>query len=338
MKRLLGLALAIIAIASASANRPQTGDMRVMTYNIEWFSEDANPFRIEKLKSILEATNPTVVAVQEVQSKAALAQIFGNDWTIAIKDDPAEFQETGVVVRKPYEVVESDTVFKDPGLDFAFPGGRNIFRAVVKAPSGELTTFYSVHWKSRGGGRIHTDFQREAAAGMLAAYIKGKKEPNVVVLGDFNDCPDDVSVNVLETGNILAAGGRPEKRDSLLINLCEPLYDVDAITHGLSALYQGGDAPAAVVKGAKDQNEKLRGKDYNYPGDVHIEQILFDQILVSPALAKRTAPAVIFTSREALEGRTGTTRRDADGKATYEEKGTRASDHLPVYADIRPGQ
>lgn len=331
LTRLLALTLVIISSACGRAQE----SMRVMTYNLEWFSEQANPFRIEKVTAILDATAPNVVAVQEIQSRAALQQIFDDKWTIGIKDDPAEFQETGIAVKKPLELVESDTVFKDPGLDFAFPNGRNVFRAVVKTPIGELFTFYVVHSKSRGGGRIHTDYQREAAAAMLAAYIKGKKEPNVVVLGDFNDCPDDVSVNILESGNLFVKGGRQTPEAPFLINLMEPLYDADSITHGLAALYKG-DPLTPVVPGAKDQNEKLRGKDYNYPGDVHIEQILFDQILVSPSLAARSKRPTIYSGREALEGRVGTTSRALDGTADYKEKGTRASDHLPVYVDISP--
>lgn len=334
MRRLLAFASLILAFGTACG---QNQSLRVMTYNIEWFSEGANPFRVEKIKSILDSVNPNVVAVQEIQSKAALAQIFDDQWTISIKDDPAEFQETGIAVKKPYEVIEGDTVFKDPGLDFAFPGGRNVYRAVVKAPSGETITFYVVHCKSRGGGRLQTDVQREAAAGMLASYIRAKKEANVVVLGDFNDCPDDVSVNILESGNLLSPGGRSKLENPLLVNLMEPVYDADGITHGLAALFKG-DELKPYIPGAKDQNEKLRGKEYNFPGDVHIEQILFDQILVSPALAKRAGAPTIFSGRQALEGRVGSTNRVADGKAEYVEKGTRASDHLPAYVDFMLNQ
>lgn len=314
----------------------QSANLRVMSYNLEWFSEEANPFRIEKIKAVLDTVKPQVVAVQEVQSRAALRQVFDDNWTIGIKDDPKEDQETGIAVKAPYEIVESDTVFKDTTLDFAFPGGRNVFRAMVKAPDGELFTFYVVHCKSRGGGRLQTDIQRETAAGMLASFIKGKKEPNVVVLGDFNDCPDDVSVNILESGDLRSAGGRLTPKDPILLNLCEPLYDENMVTHGLAALYQSGDELSPIVPGAKAENEKFRGKEYNFPGDVRVEQILFDQILVSPALAPRSGKPGIFAGRAALEGRVGTTRKNAEGLAEYVEKGTRASDHLPIYVDIKP--
>lgn len=328
----LGVAIGI-PLACA---QPQES-LRVMSYNLEWFSEDANPFRLEKIKSILDTVKPQIIGVQEVQSKAALRQLFDDNWTIAIKDDPNEFQETGLVVKKPYEVVESDTVFKDATLDFAFPGGRNVMRVVVKSPAGEMITFYVLHAKSRGGGgRLATDIQRETAAGMLASYIRGKKEPNVVVLGDMNDTPDDVSVNILESGNLGALGGRIGTPNPLLVNLCESLYDEDAITHGLSALYKNEEELKPVVAGAKAENEKFRGKEYNFPGDVRVEQILFDQILVSPSLSIRAGKPAIFAGRAALEGRIGTTNRKPDGQAEYVEKGTRASDHLPIYVDIRP--
>jgi endonuclease/exonuclease/phosphatase family metal-dependent hydrolase len=327
------LAAAITLLVSTGCSQTSTS-MRVMAYNLEWFSENAKEERLDHIKSVLQSIQPSIVAVEEVQSRAALRQVFlDGTWELAIKDDPAEDQECGLAIRKPYQLQEFDTVFKDPGLDYAFPGGRNVLRAVVKTPANESFTFYVVHMKSRGGGRIQTDPQREMAAGMLASYIKGKKDANAVVLGDFNDCPDDVSVNILETGNLKAPGGRQKNENPLLINLFETLYDQDGVSHGLSTMYKGEDLKP-FVPGAKAENEKLRGKDYNFPADVHVEQILFDQILVGPGLAKRAVGPTIYSGRDALEGKAGTTQKKEDGHAEYVEKSTRASDHLPVYVDF----
>lgn len=336
MNRVLAGILILATLFTAGSCQPtsQAGTARVVTYNLEWFSEDANPERIKNLKSVIKNVNPDILAVQEVQSRASLQQLFSAEWDIAIKDDPQEDQEVGLVVKKPYKIEDYDTIFKSPTLDEAFPGGRDVLRAIVVAPDGTKLVCYVVHMKSRRGGRNTTDRQREMAAGMLASYIKGQKDENSIVLGDFNDTPDDTSVNILETGNIKAKGGRYPVADPLLVNLTEKLYDEDGITHGLSEIFDG-TVRSAIVAGSKEENEKWRGKDYDFRNDTKIHQTLLDQILVSPSLAKKTAPAQVYVGLDALQGEDGRTTKRDDGTTNYIEKGTRASDHLPLYVFLK---
>ncbi|MEQ1824058.1 MAG: endonuclease/exonuclease/phosphatase family protein [Fimbriimonadaceae bacterium] len=334
MLKALCLAVVIGPVGCSQQPGPPPTSIRIATYNMEWFGEDANPQRVSNLQSVIKEIDPQVVAFQEVQSKRAAEQVFGDEWEIGIKDNPKEDQETGVAVKKPFVLESSDTVFQDAALDAAFPGGRDVLRAVVKSPSGESFTFYVVHMKSRGGGgRLKTDNQREMAADLLAAHIRGKHESNVIVLGDFNDCPDDVSVNILETGDKRTRGGRASKPGPLLFNLCEKLYDEDGVTHGLSDKFKGKAIPA-MVKGAKKENEQWRGKEYSFPSDVRVEQILFDQILVSKNLLDQASETKIYSGADAMRGSIGRVRKSADGLAEYLEKGSRASDHLPVYVDF----
>ncbi len=337
MLKWLFIAFPLVLLGCSDSPIENPNAMRVMTYNMEWFGENANPGRISNIQSVLNNTNPHIVAFEEVQSELAVKQVFGGEWQIGIKDNPNEDQETGIAVKKPFILESSDTVFPDETLNAAFPGGRDVLRATVKSPSGGTYTFYVLHMKSRGGGgRLQTDRQREMAAKLLAEYIRKKGENNVVVLGDFNDCPDDVSVNILETGDPSTRGGRAKTPGPLLFNLCEKLYDQDAVTHGLSDKFRQNEIPA-TVKGAKKENEQWRGKEYSFPADVRVEQILFDQILVSPNLAKVASETKIYSKVDALRGSIGRVRKNGDGHAEYLEKGTRASDHLPVYVDFAMG-
>lgn len=335
---ILILALAVSALVPACAGQANpTSRMRVATYNIEWFSEDANPQRIANLKSVLNNIAPDVVGLQEIQSKKALTQIFDDRWEIGIADEASEPQETGIAVRKPFRLESYDQVFKDRTLDEAFPGKRDAFRAVVVAPSGQKISFYVLHLKSRSGGRRQTDHQRIGAAGLLASYIKMKREENVVVLGDLNDAPDDVSVNILETGDLNATHGKLTPKNPILVNLCEDLYRTDHVTFGLHDNFKGQDLPS-VVPGAFRENERTRGIDYRYPQDLSVLQVFFDQILVSPNLKPRVlGTAKVYSAADALRGRSGRQRRGEGGNVDYQQKGDLASDHLPVYADIRLG-
>lgn len=322
--------------ASAQALPREPAATRFASYNIQWFSEDSNPGRLLNLKTIIERLDAQVICLQEIQSKKALEQIFNQDWQIAIADLPTEDQETAVVVKKPLKLIESGLIFTTKDLDYAFPGGRDVMRAVVETPSGEKFTVYSIHAKSRRGGRIPTDLQRQMAAGMLSSYIKWKGEPNVVVAGDFNDSPYDLSLNILETGILNSTpGALPADATPNLINLFESIYSNDGVSIGLQDKYEGTDM-IPRVNGAAAENEKFRGKVYRYPQDLAVTQTLFDQILVSTELKKKFANKVgIYSRAEALRGTLGRVRRDnATGVTTYLEKGSLASDHLPVFADF----
>ena len=91
-----------------------------------------------------------------------------------------------------------------------------------------------------------------------------------------------------------------------------------------------------VAPGAKADNDRLRGKDYSFPADVKVTQSLFDQIFVSPVMAKGLESVSVYSRADALRGDGGRTSVDeATGRARYDEKGDRASDHLPVLAIVR---
>lgn len=333
------LALAGCTTAQTPFPPKQSDYTRVMTYNIQWFHANDDAKRIANIKEIFETSKPNIVCVQEIEGKAALQQIFDSEWQIGIMDYADEFQETGIAVKRPYQLVSYDMVFKAKELDYAFPGKRDLFRAVIKTPSGKELVVYSHHMKSRSGGRLQTDGQRAMAAGMIASYIANKGDENVILAGDFNDAPDDVAPNILESGNLLAKGGGEKKYD-LLANLTEELADKDYTTLGVHDLYFGEPGVTAMVPGAKADNARLRGRDYRFPDDVKVPQAFFDQIFCSLNLYARGGKAYVYDHAPALRGLRGRVQVSEDettGARTvqYTENGTLASDHLPVFADIR---
>ncbi len=315
--------------------RAKPAGLRVMTYNIEWFGENSSAERIANIKSVIANIDPDVIGLQEIQSRKALAQIFDDNWEIGIKDEATEFQEPGIAVRKPLKIESCDTVFKDASLDYAFPGKRDVLRAVVSTPSGMKLVFYVVHMKSRSGGRLQTDPQRLMSSGLLAGYLAAQKNEYSIVLGDFNDTPDDKSLNILETGDLKAVAKPENDPDTFMVNLCEPLWAKNMCTISMDRIFRGADLDS-VVKGARDENTKFVGKEYKFPDDVAVTQIMFDQILVAPDLAKiLDGEAQVYSKADALRGRSVRATRDDAGNATYQDPGTQASDHLPVFADFK---
>lgn len=145
------------------------------------------------------------------------------------------------------------------------------------------------------------------------------------MLGDFNDNPDDKSLNILETGDIDAQGGAEENDGAFLSNPAEHLVALDKVSHGKSAAdinLQTGRINL-VTTGSRARNNDNRGNDTN-TGDILFEQILFPAIL---------RPLYVDNSFQIFDAGVGS--EGAGG-----QNGDQASDHLPVYADFvfgRPG-
>lgn len=315
--------------------KPQ-GAVRLMVYNLEWWNDQVSPERVQNLKRIFDDIQPDVVAFAEVQNLASLRKFLGDEWQIAMEDAEDEAQETAVAVRKPLQLKAFRLLFPDPRRDFAFPGRRDVMESTVETPSGEVLRVYSNHWKSRRGGRLQTDPQRIAAAEYTAAYLLKNRIENAVFMGDLNDTPDDQSLQILESGDSKAKGGSPD-RHRVLVNLMEGLYDRDGVTIGLAELYRGQPV-APFVAGAKADSERLRGVDYRFPQDVRVTQTLFDQILVSPPLAKRVkGDPIIYANPVALAG-TRSRVQVTDAGVQYTQQGSRVSDHLPVFVDLLPAR
>ena len=329
------LSLSILGACSRIGQADQTrtqNSLRIATYNIQWFSEEANPDRISNIRAVFKDLAPDLVAFQEVQSLKAAKQIFDESYEIGMLDAPDEQQECGLAVKKPSVLVSTEAVFPEQNLDDAFPGRRDVIRCVVQTPNEKQLIVYVVHMKSRRGGRMQTDSRRQMACSLLAAYIRGRsEEKNVVVLGDFNDNPRDVSLNILESGDLMAKGGTNQSSQRLLVNLSDPLADRDYVTEGVSPNDLSKGLP--IVSGASADNDRLRDKDYQFPQDVKVTQILFDQILVSHSLFLLTSGAHIYAGTRAMAGSLGRT-QVTDAGVEYLEKGDRASDHLPTYCDL----
>jgi len=153
---------------------------------------------------------------------------------------------------------------------------------------------------------------------ILLEHLKGElKGRNVVLLGDFNDTPDDASMNILETGSPNAFGKMEDEPDEFMVNLCESLWARGMVTHGASdrRLDKKTGLINNVYPEARKRNDNTRGRDAGSG------PILFDQILVSKNLEGAVAgdAATIYRKPQALQG----------------PGFNRPSDHLPVYVDLK---
>ncbi len=103
---------------------------------------------------------------------------------------------------------------------------RNILKTMLKLGTDTICVF-TCHFPSRRGGKNETSYKRELVANILKHEIKQetKKNPRmrVIVMGDFNDEPTDISIN-----QILGAK-KVEDKSSDLYNL---FYTLDQEREG----------------------------------------------------------------------------------------------------------
>jgi endonuclease/exonuclease/phosphatase family metal-dependent hydrolase len=304
----------------ATLNGGQSGartedELRVASYNIEWLTHPIPTERRKRLQGIIGKISPSILGLQEVEGRRAVEQILDDSWEIAILDSRGEEQEVALAVKKPLVLESHEMLYTESRHDGAFPNDRDLLRAVVKTPGGARIAAYVVHLKSRRGGRVSTDPRRMQAAKLIAEAVSKDSADHVIVMGDFNDTPNDLSLNLLE-------------KESGLVNLMESLYDTDHVTVDLERFRGADQLSRPRIRGAKDENERFRNRNYNYEKDVRIKPVLFDQILVSPSLAKRLkGSAEILWTSGILDGTPPTSMGTGPTGS-----GTRASDHLPVFA------
>lgn len=323
------------AETTTTATKPETKGpdgtvARVMTYNIQYLNVKAagDGNRIEKLRTIISDIKPTVVAVQEVADRAAMELVFPKtDWLIVIDDDGRDRQDVAFAVRRPWKLngIADDLDADDENFlaegqknESFFPNRRDALFINVETPDGaEVFTAVNVHAKARVGGRAKTEPRRNGASRALVEAFRGElKGKNIVLMGDFNDAPDDVSLNILESGNPSALAGSSPAPAEFMVNLAQPLWEQNMATLGaeVTRLDRESGLINNVFTDARERNSKGRGRD------THTGPIMFDQILVSKDLADSVVPGStqIYRKPIALEG----------------VGFSRASDHLPLYVDI----
>jgi endonuclease/exonuclease/phosphatase family metal-dependent hydrolase len=314
----------------------QSTSIKVATYNIYWLDDGILEARKMRLQAVIRELNADIIGFQEIQSRAALENILPEGYDIGMIDDAEELQEVALAVRKPFVLRDVKMVFPEDVYDQAFPKKRDLLEARVEG-YGHLFTVFVHHAKSRSGGRLQTDIQREQAAELMMRYLSSRiKHDRILVLGDFNDNPDDRSLNILEYGDAATPGGVDNKPDTFLFNVTEDLLNRDVCSYGYNYLYEKIETPTfdPVVKGARDENNLWRGKPHDFMNDVKIKTILFDQILVSLNLKEYVQDVGVFDRASAVAGERSSVHFQGD-QLIYTKRGDFASDHVPVWAVLK---
>lgn len=331
--RLLLISIMLTLVFNAVSNAQK---LKFATYNMYFLDDGISDQRRSNLVAVIDKLDADVIGFQEVKNPVALENILPQNYTIAMIDDTTEVQEVALAVRTPLKIQSYKYVFPDTSLNDAFPRSRDLLQVEVGGYGKEFV-FLVNHFKSRYGGRVETDERRVEATSMIVDYIRQNLiNKNVILMADFNDDPDDRSLNILEYGDPQAVGGIDEMDDSFLFNTTEQLVARNYCSFGLNYIYADvqSDTFDARIPGSREENNKWRDREYDFYKDVKVKEILFDQILISLNLKSYFINSGVFNGSEAVRGKPSKIKFVEDG-VIYTVRGSLASDHLPVWAVLK---
>lgn len=319
--------MTVLGSVLLSAHSAAVQPLTVATYNSKFLSACMPKERQQHFHEVVSnLSGVDIVALQEVRDRFAAEYYFRPDsWTVVIDDESTDDMNLAYAIRKGllYKLESGQSTNADSQSDFVFSrensnfiDDRRVLKIDISTDFGYVTVL-NHHAKSRYNGRAITEQQRLNSALDIIDYLDHSLNNRVILLGDFNDTPDDASANTLELGR-LSDRELENAKDSYLINLTEPLAAQDRVSYGLKSNAVTGayfQKVNPIVVGSRQANLD------NFYSDSVNSHGLYDQIFISPELAE-------------LYGNKSFTRVFEHTSAIAGNQDTRASDHIPVLTTL----
>ena len=205
--------------------------------NLKW-TEERLEEKLENLaraiRLINENNGPDILGLCEVENREVLERLVNqylpeNVYGIVHTDSP---DGRGIDVALLYR--KSEMLFDEMQLhQVPLPGNERPTRGILEVrfeKGGQFFTVLVNHWPSRSGGEEQSEPKRVAAAEVAAAIIDSltgvDPQSDIIMVGDFNDEPDNLSIREKLNGIPYGGGGEFSGR---MINLAAPLVAVDTI-------------------------------------------------------------------------------------------------------------
>ena len=225
---------------------PNTMDDEFTPAGFREWTVDRYHNKVEKLTNVItkivHPNYPDVISLAEIENKTVMESILQEMHQRGLKgysylhyDSPDERGSDVAMIYNTgtFRVLESHPVLvRLPGIE---DRTRDILYVKGTIPNGEVLHLFTIHFPSRAEGRELSERRRYFAASELrnAVYKLTAEEPDakVIIMGDFNDTPDDNSVD-----EVLGAHKSFEDLKSIrLYNLLYPRYK-----KGLGTTYHKG--------------------------------------------------------------------------------------------------
>jgi endonuclease/exonuclease/phosphatase family metal-dependent hydrolase len=337
MKNLLFLLLISCSVSVFASEKNDVRIFRVMCYNVENYfdcvddtltrDEEYLPGGIRgwnysryvqkqfNIARVIAAVGgwepPALVGLCEVESRKAMFDLVrGSLKNLQYRFVHHESPDArGVDVALLFLPEYFELLYDEP-LRVTFPDApkattRDILYVTGKVPTGDTLHVFVCHFPSRLGGELESAGRRNAAAGVLRNRIdeifKMNADANVIVMGDFNDYPDNESMQLV----LKAMSPEEPYQRSTLYNLMFPMHKAGTGTHKHEA--EWGALDQIIVSA-----NLLNRKGAFYATETHIFNA--DFLLEDDAKHLGKKPFRTYTGMKYAGG---------------------FSDHLPIYTDFR---
>ena len=205
---------------------PRTDDEEFLPDSDKRWNAARYHTKIKALAQVIaDAGPPVLVGLVEVENDRVLNDLAGALRRLTERDFEIVHYDSryhrGVDVALLYNadvvtLLESHPIPVEKPGDFV---SRDILHARVKVRRGALSDTFDVfvnHWPSRRSGKAQSEYRRVVAARALSEAVQQVMQQNphaeVIIMGDFNDEPDDRSIQ-----QVLGAG--PPKAHTPLVSL-----------------------------------------------------------------------------------------------------------------------
>ena len=169
-------------------------------------TRDIYELKIERSVEVLTDLNVDILGLCEVENISVLIELNnsykGRDYKIIHFDSP---DERGIDNALLYDPKKFELISSKPIVNFL--GGDDKTRDILYVKgtfNRSLIHIFVNHWPSNYGGKKKAMPKRNSTARLLMAEVEQirriEEEPNIILLGDFNEDPDEQNVELL--GNI----------------------------------------------------------------------------------------------------------------------------------------
>jgi predicted extracellular nuclease len=190
-------------------NDPQTHDDSYTPYGEKHWTTKRYHKKIDRIGRVLTSLNsyeyPEIIGLAEVENRRVLKDLvrsarFSDVYYGIVHENSPDTR--GIDVAMLYRPDEFQYL-RHQSIPIIFPFDRkskvrDILHITGIALDKDTLDIFINHWKSRSDGKIKTQPKRIYSAKILKKHIDSlfyhKPDPNIVIIGDFNDEPDDKSL------------------------------------------------------------------------------------------------------------------------------------------------
>ena len=337
LRGLIVLGFLTLLVLYHNLSRPKSGSLRIMFYNVEnLFDTKNNPQKedddftpwgsmrwteprywkkLEDISQVIISVGgnmpPAVIGLCEVENQKVLEDLvletdlykYQYEFVVTNSADRRGIN-VGLLFRPAYFSV-IDTAVYTPHIQGAVV--RDIMHVVGKI-GGDTLDVFVCHFPSRKVGLEKSEPQRIACAELLKSktdsLMRMRKYPNILIMGDFNDFPDNRSIY-----DVIGAKSR-----------------------------EGGVLPGDLYNLFYDNRENEHSSSYKFQD----KWGCFDQFIVNGKLLDENARLSIKSGKAAVyrDSLILEPDRKYGGEKTFKTySGTKygggVSDHLPIYLDLQ---